>query len=69
MGETQFLSRAKEFIYKNARLLDRKRYEYHYEGGLNEEVILLDIYTNRKLTRTSIKKMVPTECTIYMELL
>jgi hypothetical protein len=39
MGQAQLLRHAKDFLYKNARLLDRKRYEYYYEGGSKEEVI------------------------------
>jgi hypothetical protein len=47
MGESQILSRAKDFLYKNARLLDRKRYEYHFEGGSSVEVInVLKAYQN-----------------------
>lgn len=48
MGDDQILSRAKEFLYKNARLLDRKRYEYHFEGGSKEEIIdVLRAYQNQ----------------------
>lgn len=39
MDKSQVLIRAKEFIYDNARLLDRKRYEYHFEGGTSVDVI------------------------------
>lgn len=38
---------AREFIYKNARLLDRRRFEYHFEGGSVENVIgALKAYQN-----------------------
>jgi hypothetical protein len=48
MGEAQILSQAKDFLYKNARLLDRKRYEYHFEGGSNVDVInVLKAYQNQ----------------------
>jgi hypothetical protein len=48
MEEAKILGRAKEFIYKNARLLDRKRYEFHFEGGTKEEVIsVLRAYQNQ----------------------
>ncbi|RKN83933.1 prenyltransferase/squalene oxidase repeat-containing protein [Paenibacillus ginsengarvi] len=39
MESKSILERARRFIYGNARLLDRKRYEYHFEGGSREEVI------------------------------
>lgn len=35
----QILERAKSFLYANARLIDRKRYEYAFEGGSAEAVI------------------------------
>lgn len=48
MSESQVLVRAKEFIYNYARLLDRKRYEYHFEGGSSQEVIdVLRTYQNQ----------------------
>ncbi|UQZ86352.1 hypothetical protein SK3146_05645 [Paenibacillus konkukensis] len=48
MNGAQVLSRAKDFLYKNARLLDRKRYEYHFEGGSNVEVVdVLKAYQNQ----------------------
>ncbi len=48
MGEHQILNRAKQFIYNNARLLDRTRYEYHFEGGSKEAVIAaLRAYQNQ----------------------
>ncbi|WP_058302702.1 hypothetical protein [Gorillibacterium timonense] len=38
---------AKEFIYRSARLLDRRRFEYHFEGGSREAVIsVLRAYQN-----------------------
>jgi hypothetical protein len=33
------LERAKTFLYHNARLLDRRRFEYFFEGGSKEAVI------------------------------
>ncbi|GFN34058.1 hypothetical protein PCURB6_43180 [Paenibacillus curdlanolyticus] len=33
------LDKARSFIYNNARLLDRRRFEYHFEGGSKEAVI------------------------------
>lgn len=33
------MERAKTFIYNNARLLDRRRFEYFFEGGSKEAVI------------------------------
>ncbi|BBH22852.1 hypothetical protein Back11_41970 [Paenibacillus baekrokdamisoli] len=39
MGEKRIIDRAKLFIYEHARLLDRKRYEYHFEGGSKGAVI------------------------------
>lgn len=36
MRQGKVLERAKDFLYKHARLLDRKRFEYHFEGGSNE---------------------------------
>jgi len=37
--ETKVLERAKDFIYRHARLIDRRRYEYWFEGGSKEAVI------------------------------
>ncbi|XEC94198.1 prenyltransferase/squalene oxidase repeat-containing protein [Paenibacillus tarimensis] len=39
MEHGKLLERAKQFIYNNARLIDRKRYEYHFEGGSQKAVI------------------------------
>jgi hypothetical protein len=39
MGNDTMISRAKGFIYRNARLLDRKRFEYFFEGGTAEVVL------------------------------
>ncbi|QHT61469.1 hypothetical protein GXP70_16865 [Paenibacillus lycopersici] len=39
MSNSQIVEQAKEFLYGNARLLDRKRYEYHFEGGTKAGVI------------------------------
>lgn len=39
MGKKEILERAKEFLYRHARLLDRKRFEFHFEGGSNECVM------------------------------
>jgi hypothetical protein len=48
MGENQILERAKSFLYKNGRLLDRRRYEYYFEEGSKEAVIdALRAYQNR----------------------
>ncbi|MBM7563143.1 hypothetical protein [Paenibacillus sacheonensis] len=48
MSESVILSRAKDFLYGNARLLDRKRFEFHFEGGPGEDVIeVLRTYQNR----------------------
>ena len=48
MKNNQILHRAKQFIYNNARLLDRKRFEYFFEGGSNESVLeALRPYQNR----------------------
>lgn len=48
MGKSQILERAKSFLYKNARLLDRRRYEYFFEKGSKEAVIdALRAYQNR----------------------
>lgn len=48
MGENQILERAKSFLYKNGRLLDRRRYEFFFEEGSKEAVIdALSIYQNR----------------------
>jgi len=33
MGTSDVLERAAEFTWKNARLLDRRRFAYHFEGG------------------------------------
>lgn len=35
----QILEQARTFLYSHARLLDQKRYEYHFEGGTKEAVI------------------------------
>lgn len=39
MGHDDILARARTFLYENARLLDRRRYEYWFEGGSQEAVI------------------------------
>ncbi|MFC5528263.1 prenyltransferase/squalene oxidase repeat-containing protein [Cohnella yongneupensis] len=39
MNNGTVLEQAKSFLYKNGRLLDRRRYEYHFEGGSAEAVI------------------------------
>lgn len=39
MGNNEILARAKLFLYENARLLDRRRYEFFFEGGSEEAVI------------------------------
>ncbi|MBO9597665.1 MAG: hypothetical protein J7559_07590 [Cohnella sp.] len=41
------LERAKAFLYKNGRLLDRRRFEYHFEGGSKQAVLdVLRAYQN-----------------------
>lgn len=41
------LERAKSFLYKNGRLLDRRRFEYHFEGGSKQAVLdVLRAYQN-----------------------
>jgi hypothetical protein len=48
MDKQQIIQRAKAFIYKNGRLLDRKRFEYYFEGGTKEAVLdVLRAYQNR----------------------
>lgn len=37
--DNKIMESAKSFIYKNARLLDRRRFEYFFEGGSKEAVI------------------------------
>lgn len=39
MMRKEILAKAKKFIYSNARLLDRRRFEYFFEGGSKEAVI------------------------------
>ncbi|MDF2715684.1 MAG: terpenoid cyclase/protein prenyltransferase alpha-alpha toroid [Paenibacillus sp.] len=39
MSAAGIMERARRFIYGNARLLDRKRYEYHFEEGSAESVV------------------------------
>jgi hypothetical protein len=39
MSNQQLLERAKTFVYRNARQIDRRRYEYFFEGGSGEAVI------------------------------
>jgi len=41
------LSRAEEFLYKNARLLERRRFEFHFRHGTREAVLAaLEAYRN-----------------------
>lgn len=48
MENSRLLERAKAFMYGNARLIDRRRYEYHFEGGSREAVLnALGAYQNR----------------------
>ncbi len=48
MYKQQIIQRAKAFLYKNGRLLDRKRFEYYFEGGTKEAVLdVLRAYQNR----------------------
>jgi len=45
--DNKVMERAKTFIYNNARLLDRRRFEYFFEGGSKEAVIsALTAYQN-----------------------
>ncbi len=37
--ENQTLENGKKFIYQNARLIDRRRFEYFFEGGTQDAVI------------------------------
>src|SRR3569833_834000 len=47
MMEAAGLGRAEEFIYKNARLLERRRFEYHFrDGRCAAAVRSLDAYRN-----------------------
>jgi hypothetical protein len=47
MDETR-LSRAEEFLYKNARLLERRRFEFHFRQGSREAVLgSLEAYRNQ----------------------
>ncbi|RIX53710.1 hypothetical protein D3P08_09840 [Paenibacillus nanensis] len=47
MVQSNVLEQARAFIYSNARLLDRKRFEYLFEGGSKEEVLrALKAYQN-----------------------
>lgn len=39
MENRDVLARARTFLYENARLLDRRRYEFWFEGGSKEAVI------------------------------
>lgn len=39
MSSRLILERAKAFIYQNARLIDRKRFEYFFEQGSKEAII------------------------------
>ncbi|RAP73602.1 prenyltransferase/squalene oxidase repeat-containing protein [Paenibacillus montanisoli] len=39
MSDNSVLGRAKSFLYKNARLIDRKRFEFLFEDGTKESVI------------------------------
>lgn len=47
MEKSRVLERARTFIYGNARLLDRRRFEFHFEGGSREAVLeALQAYRN-----------------------
>jgi len=39
MDTAAVTARAEEFVWKNARLVDRRRYEYHFCGGSRERVL------------------------------
>lgn len=46
-NSASILERAKSFLYKNGRLLDRKRFEYLFEGGSKQAVLdVLRAYQN-----------------------
>lgn len=48
MGEHKLVAAARTFLYANARLIDRRRFEYHFEGGPKQAVIdALKLYQNR----------------------
>ncbi|SDY00514.1 hypothetical protein [Paenibacillus sp. CF384] len=38
MGNSEILERAQSFLYKNGRLIDRRRFEYFFENGTTEAV-------------------------------
>jgi hypothetical protein len=47
MLTTEQLARAKEFVFRHGRLLDRKYFLFHFEGGLRKSVLdLLRCYQN-----------------------
>ncbi len=47
LNGANILERAKSFLYKNGRLLDRRRFEYHFEGGSKQAVLdVLRAYQN-----------------------
>ncbi|OAB42457.1 hypothetical protein [Paenibacillus glacialis] len=67
---------ARTFIYSNARLLDRKRYEFHFEGGTVESVLrTLRMYQNpdggfgnalEPDIRTASSQPIPTEMALLI---
>ena len=39
MSAASAIERAEEFIWNNARLIDRRRHEYHFRSGSREAVV------------------------------
>lgn len=39
MADQEVLARARTYLYANSRLLDRRRFEYHFEGGSKQAVL------------------------------
>lgn len=76
MGQRKLVSAARTFLYANARLIDRRRFEYHFEGGSKEAVIdALRPYQNRDGgfgnaleadIRTPLSQPVPTEVALHL---
>ncbi|WP_246168250.1 hypothetical protein [Paenibacillus antarcticus] len=76
MLTSEQMNRARTFVYSNARLLDRKRYEYHFEGGSSEAVVtILRMYQNpdggfgnalEPDIRTAISQPIPTEMALLI---
>lgn len=76
MALPNVFEQARAFIYSNARLLDRKRFEYLFEGGSKEEVLrALKAYQNddggfgnalEPDIRSPKSQPVPTEYALYV---